>query len=159
MAVPIDSYIQAGDVIHCFSSADLPPPNIFLDVQDNCMVVGYPMGFHDNVHNFPIKRVGTIASPYGADFSRDGTSSPLFLLDATLHPGTSGSPVILPPTTTRRIFDGAIIRQTIGKSHYQLLGVNSGAYTGLNLNMVWYAELIQEIVPPTPAPPSPQPSH
>ena len=39
VAIPIDGHIQARDVIHCFSSADLPPPNIFLDVQDNCMVV------------------------------------------------------------------------------------------------------------------------
>ncbi len=158
VAIPIDNHIQAGDLIHCFSSTDLPPPDIILDVQDNCMVVGYPMGFHDAVHNFPIKRVGTIASPYGAHFPRDGNEDPLFLLDAILHPGTSGSPVILPPTTARRTLEGAVARLILGSFPYQLLGINSGAYPSLNLNLVWYAELIQEIVPPTPAPPSPQPA-
>jgi hypothetical protein len=151
VAIPIDGYLQTGDLIHCFNSNDLPPTNIVLDVQDNCMVVGYPLGFHDALHYFPIKRVGTIATPYGAYFPRDGHEDPLFLLDTTLHPGTSGSPVVLPPTTTRRVLEGNVIQTVLGSFPYQLLGVNSGTYTTLNLGLIWYANLIQQIIPPRPA--------
>jgi V8-like Glu-specific endopeptidase len=153
VAIPIDNHIQSGDAIHYLSSRDMPPPNLLLTVQDNCMIVGYPAGFYDNIHNLPITRVGTIASPYRAHFQNQR----FFLLDATLHPGTSGSPVILPPTTSRRTIDGTNIGVGLGYFPYRLLGINSGEYSSagaaLGLHRVWYSNLIQEILP-APSPPT-----
>lgn len=100
-------------------------------------IVGYPMGFHDEKNNLPVYRQATIASSYGVDF--DG--KPCFLIDANLHPGTSGSPVVNRHHTLFKA-DG-------GKEAYTLFGIHSAQYLmkgePLGLNVVWYARLLPEI--------------
>jgi S1-C subfamily serine protease len=51
--------------------------------------VGYPIGLYDSVHQTPIVRRGTTATPVGLDFN----GQPVFLIDASVFPGSSGSPV------------------------------------------------------------------
>jgi len=146
-AIHIDSFLLENDVVYPFTSQNIPPSNtILLGVQDNCMVIGYPLGFCDTVHNLPITRVGAIASPYGAFFRGQRH----FLLDATLHPGTSGSPVVLPPSRERRIITerGDIVYERREPTY--LIGINSGEYGELGLNAVWYSNIIQEIISPPP---------
>jgi S1-C subfamily serine protease len=144
VAIRVDDLFLDGDVIEPFTPQNIPPSNIRLGVRDNCMVIGYPLGFHDDFHNLPITRVGTIASPYGAFFKEQRH----FLLDAILHPGTSGSPVVLP--STRDILSITEVGQVAVARGFPtyLLGINSGEYSGLSLNAVWYSDLIQEIIPP-----------
>jgi hypothetical protein len=146
VAIPIDDFIQSTDVVHYFTPSDLPPSNLIIGVQENCMVIGYPLGFYDSVHNLPITRFATMASVYGAHFG----GKRFFLVDATLHPGTSGSPVILPPQLARRTIDGtgSVTTSIGGPMSYCLLGVNSGMYMEA-LNCVWYSDLIPEIIPST----------
>lgn len=56
---------------------------------DPVHVIGFPLGISDLKHNLPILKGATISSMYGFDF--DGF--PLFLIDANLYKGMSGSPV------------------------------------------------------------------
>ena len=51
--------------------------------------VGYPNGLFDEKNYTPILRQATLATPLGLDFCGD----PVFLIDGSVFPGSSGSPV------------------------------------------------------------------
>jgi len=137
VALNIDEYIRAGDVIQYWSKDDFPSQGQIIAFGSRVSIIGYPLAFYDDVHNFPIARSGTIASPYGVAFK----NQPYFLVDATLHEGTSGSPVIIPRSG---------VRPKVKTVFHTLLGIHSGGWKvddiELGLGIVWYPDLIQEIV-------------
>ena len=143
VAINIDSYLQSQDFITYWSAKSSVHPDVAIGLGESVLVVGYPMEFYDRTHNLPITKTGTLASPYGAHFE----GRPIFLIDANLQPGTSGSPVILPPGSSRRQRSGGL---AVGNFPPHLLGINSGSYSArgveLGLNTVWYLELIEDIV-------------
>jgi hypothetical protein len=53
--------------------------------------IGYPNGMRDEKNFLPIARRGYTASPYVVDFN----GLPLFLIDAGVFPGSSGSPLMV----------------------------------------------------------------
>ncbi len=59
------------------------------------LIVGFPLGFHDNLHHLPVARQAVIASAFGIRFQGQG----YFLTDARMHRGTSGAPVVARVTT------------------------------------------------------------
>lgn len=62
-----------------------------VDAVEEVIFVGYPDNIFDT-HNFtPIVRTGITASPIALDFA----GKPQFLVDASVFPGSSGSPVFL----------------------------------------------------------------
>lgn len=144
VAIKITNLLEEDDFIKYWSDELFLPEDILIDLGDLVIIMGYPMTFYDRRHNLPISRSGTLASLYGAPF--DG--NPFFLIDANLHPGTSGSPVYIPRSSSRKTTSGYHIS---GRPHPPiLLGINSGEYSSggvkLGLNLVWYAYLIQEII-------------
>lgn len=117
------------------------PQNIQLSSFANVAIVGYPLGFHDEVNNLPVYRKGMIASSYPIKFNQ----LPYFLIDAVLHEGTSGSPVISSP-------DNILVNDK-GSFHSEFtyfLGIHSAEHVTddepLSLCVVWYPELILEII-------------
>lgn len=62
-----------------------------LSAIQSIVFIGYPYGIHDEVNLLPIARRGFTASPYVVDYNR----LPLFLIDANVYPGSSGSPVMV----------------------------------------------------------------
>ena len=56
---------------------------------EEIVFVGYPSGIWDSVNNLPIVRKGITATPYYMDFMGEKQ----FLIDASVFPGSSGSPV------------------------------------------------------------------
>jgi hypothetical protein len=62
----------------------------FIPVEE-ALIVGYPDGISDTVNNIPVFRRGVTATPVYLDFRGE----PVFLLDAAIFPGSSGSPVFL----------------------------------------------------------------
>jgi hypothetical protein len=139
VAIKINNSIQNNDVIDFFTATDLPRNDLMVSLGDFCVITGYPYTFHDTVHYLPIVRSGTIASTWRAHFR----GKKCFLVDSKLHAGTSGSPVVIPRTTARRDTRGGV---GIGNFPPVLIGVNSGTYEGLDLNVVWYSFLIPEIL-------------
>lgn len=113
----------------------LPPDDVLLGAGDEVLIVGYPFGFSDKLHNYPVVRTGMVASAYPVPF--DG--HPFFLADARLHPGTSGSPVLTAPSGMIKTKKVTLANQF---SLY-FLGVNSGEaqFPGgsSGLNSIWYA--------------------
>ena len=62
-----------------------------MDVMEPVAFVGYPNALFDSKNHTPIIRRGTLATPFQLDY--DGR--PVFLIDASVFPGSSGSPVFL----------------------------------------------------------------
>jgi len=104
VAIPMDAeLIKSRFFIRAFSSKDLIPSDVDISIGEDVLVLGYPLGLHDMVHNLPIVRSATLASVYPVPFSGD----PIVLIDSRLHRGTSGSPVLTKPTQMLRRQDGS----------------------------------------------------
>jgi len=62
-----------------------------LDVLEEMVFVGYPNGIYDRANLLPVFRRGITATPLQIDHN----GNPLFLVDASVFPGSSGSPVFI----------------------------------------------------------------
>jgi hypothetical protein len=62
-----------------------------LDALEQVTFFGYPNGLYDSVNFLPIARRGYTASPLSVDYE----GKPMFLIDASVFPGSSGSPVLI----------------------------------------------------------------
>lgn len=62
-----------------------------LDAIEEVLFIGYPNGILDQKNGLPIARRGTTASPLTLDYN----GLPAFLIDASVFPGSSGSPVFI----------------------------------------------------------------
>ena len=58
---------------------------------EDVLVVGYPQGLWDRTRNLPLFRRGITASPAMLDYNGESK----FLIDCSIFPGSSGSPVFL----------------------------------------------------------------
>jgi len=121
-----------------FTSADLLSADMSLPLGEALVVIGYPLGFSDQMFNLPIAREGTVASVFPVPFQ----GKRFFLVDARLHPGTSGSPVVTRPTQFLVQGGAATL---LGHYVTFLVGINSGSFGELNLNAVWFADVILEL--------------
>ena len=69
-----------------------------LNAVEEILMVGYPNGLWDTKNNLPIARRGITASPVSVDWN--GRNE--FLIDCSVYPGSSGSPIYLfSPSGTR----------------------------------------------------------
>jgi hypothetical protein len=62
-----------------------------VDAIEEVVFIGYPVGIWDTKNLLPVARKGISASPIAIDF----LGEPQFLVDASIFPGSSGSPVFL----------------------------------------------------------------
>jgi V8-like Glu-specific endopeptidase len=62
-----------------------------LDAIEDVTFIGYPSGLYDTANGLPILRTGTTATPISVDYK----GAPAFLIDASVFPGSSGSPVFI----------------------------------------------------------------
>src|SRR5258705_4742832 len=110
-----------------------------IEVGTAVLIVGFPLGFHDNLHHLPVARQAVIASAFGIRFQGKG----YFLTDARMHRGTSGAPVVVRSPTAQAG------RETLA---WMLLGVHTGRLDMTNrdveqddrlgLNCAWYADIL-----------------
>jgi len=138
--------LQKRFFVRAWSKQNFLPDRYPLDPGEDVFIMGYPLAFHDVRHNLPIFRDAMVASSYRVPFQ----GLPLFLTDANLHPGTSGSPVITKPKSTW--VDDKGNTDLVTGTVYYLLGVHSGTVdpkiTGgkeIGLGAAWYIELVEEI--------------
>lgn len=85
-----------------------------MDVIEEVLFIGYPNGMYDTSNYTPITRSGITATPIQLDFCE----RPVFLIDASVFPGSSGSPVF----SFRRSWKGGIV-------DVRLLGVVAEVFT------------------------------
>ena len=62
-----------------------------IDAVEDIIFIGYPNNIYDRMNLLPIVRKGITATPVSIDFE----GKPIFLIDASVFPGSSGSPVFL----------------------------------------------------------------
>ncbi|MBE2259868.1 MAG: trypsin-like peptidase domain-containing protein [Rhodobacteraceae bacterium] len=110
-----------------------------VEVGSSLLVVGFPLGFHDQLHHMPVVRQAIVASSFGLRFQGEG----YFLTDARTHRGTSGAPVVMRLTGPDFEHRGL---------PWMLLGVHSARLDvgardpdqdeALGLNCAWYADIL-----------------
>jgi hypothetical protein len=130
--------------------------NISAEVTDDVIVIGYPKGFYDRTNVFPIVKSGIIASRWGLNFN----GMPVFLVDARLFPGSSGSIVITKPIDFVVVNGKPLYAK---EKQFAFLGVYSGEpflqkdpielddmtiirKDSFNVGMVWYGSLVIDII-------------
>lgn len=99
-----------------------------LDALEEVIFVGYPVGLWDTTNLTPILRRGVTATPVFLDFQ----GKPQFLIDASVFPGSSGSPVFLYSAGWYSKRDGSVVA---GK-RVKLLGVLSSVVRHLQESRV-----------------------
>jgi hypothetical protein len=141
---------------HGVSKDDFAGSNkITVEAGDDVLVIGYPHGFYDQVNLFPIIKAGIIASKWGVGFK----GQRFFLVDAKLFPNSSGSIVVSKPTNF--VISGDQIFSSQNK-RFAFLGIYAGEYSveenknpkepnitnkiSVNLGIVWYADVIEEVI-------------
>jgi S1-C subfamily serine protease len=140
--------LRAGHFFKGLSTSNFLPKEYVIQPGEDVMVIGFPRGLSDSTHNLPLIRNAMISSAYGVEFQ----GSPFFLIDANLHPGMSGSPVITKPKNTWPDNKGNI--NILSGSPMYFLGVHSATLgltlssgeEPLGLGTVWYGYLIEEII-------------
>jgi len=128
--------LPASAVLRCFTPDHLQQSLQEVEVGTSVLIVGFPLGFHDELHHLPVVRQAVIASSFGLRFQGAG----YFLTDARTHRGTSGAPVVL-----RSPGCGTALP-------WKLLGVHSARMDmggrdlqldeSLGLNCTWYADIL-----------------
>jgi len=150
VALPLDTArLEARFVVRPFGPQDHLPEEVVVQVGEDVLVFGYPLGLYDVAYNLPLVRRGTLASFYPIPFE----GRPYFLMECRLHRGCSGSPVLTKAGGLMQT-RSANPEMFLSRGFY-LLGVNS-ARVGkgregegeepLGLNEVWFAYLIPEII-------------
>jgi hypothetical protein len=139
VVIDLQNYLNDSDVLFRWKGNDLPSRSQILAQETQIRVLGYPFGFHDEYHNLPIAKHATIASPYGIGFENEL----YYLVDGNLHPGMSGSPVII-PRSALRVKDSSFIHSFLGVfSHGWKTIVNN---IDMGLGTVWFPRLVREII-------------
>ncbi|WP_254048240.1 trypsin-like peptidase domain-containing protein [Uliginosibacterium sp. TH139] len=131
--------LPAGSVIATFGPESLVTPADQIEAGESILILGFPLGFHDDFHHLPVVRQAGIASSFGMRFQGEG----YFLTDARTHRGGSGAPVV-----KRR----AATLCTQGQLPWVLLGIHSARLDvggrdlkldeALGLNCAWYADIL-----------------
>ena len=95
--------------------ADFSEPQ--LTVTQYVYFIGYPDNRYDKKNNLPLVRMGMIASHPKYDYNGE----PIFIIDAQVFPGSSGSPVLI-DLTYENLKNGQLV---IGQRNFKLLGIVS----------------------------------
>jgi S1-C subfamily serine protease len=151
VAVPLDTeQVRSRFIGNGFKIKDHIPDNIDIPIGEDVLVIGYPLGFYDELHNLPIIRSASLASVYPVPFR----GQPFVLIDSRLHSGTSGSPVLTKPTNILQYANGRT--EVSNRPVSYLVGVHAAAFDiperdpaedePLGLNQVWFSSLIPEII-------------
>lgn len=151
VAIPLARDHLQGCVVAPLSRRNRVPDDIVLNMGQDLMVLGFPKGQGDQLNNLPIARNASLASAYPVPFN----GRPFVLVDARLHDGTSGSPVLTKPMNLARHTDGSMELST-GSAVY-LVGIHSASIDvvtpgrearrddPLGLNCCWLASLLDDI--------------
>jgi hypothetical protein len=126
-------------VFRSFTPLHLIGSNEAVEIGTAVLILGFPLGFYDQLHRIPVVRQAVVASSLGLRFQGEG----YFLTDARTHRGSSGAPVIMriaPPDTAHRDLP------------WMLLGVHSARLDmvprevkedeALGLNCAWFADIL-----------------
>ena len=125
--------------VFIYRSENVPPSNAYLPPGTDVLLVGYPRGLHDEAHNLPLIRSGSLSSFYGINFN----DRPVFKVDSDLQEGMSGAPVLLKPTNQLFKTDGSF-RMMVSPVSY-LLGIHTSGFDELRIHEAYYPTLLDQL--------------
>lgn len=124
-------------IYEAFGPSNLLAHEDTLEIGTSLLIIGFPLGFHDTLHNLPVARNAINASSFALRFQGNG----YFLTDARTHRGSSGAPVVCQKDAVRGL-----------SLPWVLLGVHSGRLDiidrdskldeALGLNCAWFADIL-----------------
>ena len=133
--------LPATVALEAFTPEHLPGPGDDVPIGEPVLIPGFPLGFHDGLHHFPVVRQGAIASPYGWRFQGRGW----FLTDARTHRGISGAPLV-------------VRAPALAPLPWRLVGIHSSRFDmgnrdrvvdeSLGLNASWYPDILMTLTEP-----------
>jgi len=133
----VKEQLPPGVIFEAFGPHNLLPQNDTVEIGTALLIVGFPLGFHDTLHNLPVARSAINASSFALRFQGNG----YFLTDARTHRGSSGSPVVCRENAAQSL-----------SLPWVLLGVHSGRLDipsrdsrldeALGLNCAWFADIL-----------------
>ena len=123
---PIFDMLSERRINPFFSVVDaklLPENSPFGDLNalERILFVGYPDGVYDAINNLPVIRSGITATPPGVDYE----GRPMFLVDASVFPGSSGSPIF---AYDRGAWLSGTRAWSVGSERVVFLGVLAAAF-------------------------------
>lgn len=139
----VDAYVNSIPSGSCPTAAH----GRLIGLNDRVVYVGYPYGLQDDRNLLPLIRSGRIASY--PDVNYDG--KPGFYVDAHLHPGSSGSPVLIQDQLLATREDGAAVLHDknffIGVATTSSVAP-SGPFAGqeIGLGFVTHADLVLDTI-------------
>ncbi len=145
VALDLHGILASRHIVNLIESKSFLPDDIVLGIGEDSIVLGYPLGFYDDILDIPVLRSGMVATPYPAGFK----GSPTFLIDARLHEGMSGGPVFTKPKIDFQHKNGSTSIMP-GMPKF-FLGIVSAAFppnladNPLGLSVVWFANLVEQI--------------
>jgi hypothetical protein len=126
---------------YAFTPQHIPDAADQIEIGSSLLVIGYPLGFHDNLHHLPVARQGVLASSHGLRFQGQG----YFLTDARTHRGISGSPVVMKRSNSA---PGAPLPWLLLGVHSARLDVGTRDLAldeALGLNCTWYSDILMTL--------------
>ncbi|MDR8014341.1 MAG: trypsin-like peptidase domain-containing protein [Ectopseudomonas guguanensis] len=137
-AIELDrAALPPGCVYQAFSEQHLLQADEHVEIGSPLLVVGFPLGFQDNLHRMPVARHAGLASSFGLRFQGLG----YFLTDGRTHRGISGAPVV-----KRASVDGELPWHLLGIHSTRLLGErDEDQDEALGLNCTWYADILMTL--------------
>jgi S1-C subfamily serine protease len=126
-------------VLRCFTPAHLLNSLQDVEVGTPLLVVGFPLGFHDQLHHLPVVRQAVIASSFGLRFQGMG----YFLTDARTHRGTSGAPVVMRHPTPGMPLPWMLLG--VHSARMDMGGRDLSRDESLGLNCAWYADILLQL--------------
>lgn len=116
-----------------------PGRDFGLDAVEEILFIGYPSGVIDPVNNLPVFRKGITATPIAVDFG----AQPIFLIDASVFHGSSGSPVFIYNKGTWATKGGVVE----GGERIIFLGILGSGYYRTDKNTLEFQEVPTTLQP------------
>lgn len=131
--------LGANATLHRFTPAHLLSSLQDVEVGTGLLIPGFPLGFHDAVHQLPVVRQACIASSFGLRFQGHG----YFLTDARLHRGSSGAPVVMRDAASHDPLPWKLLG--VHSSRMDMGNRDPQADESLGLNCAWYADVLMTL--------------
>lgn len=134
-----ESALPEASAWRCFSEGHLLADLDEAQVGAPLLIVGFPLGFYDQVHFLPVVRQAVIASSFGVRFQGEAQ----FLTDARTHRGSSGGPVVLHDPQG----DPGLPWKLLGvhASRIDMASRDRFEDEALGLNSAWYADILMTL--------------
>ena len=133
--------------LQTFTSRHLLGANETVEIGTPTLIIGFPLGFQDQLHRTPVARQATLASSFGLRFQGKG----YFLTDGRTHRGSSGAPVVMrlaKPGPARREVPWALLG--VHSARLDVTMRDADKDEALGLNCAWYADILLTLTGRTP---------